>query len=88
MAKKIFALIMAAVLICCAFTGCSPQSSENKASDTVLATKKVTDNSNFKLSYTQSDSLDPFKAKRKITKCLLHLCLNRFLTLMKAMNRF
>ena len=53
MAKKIFALIMAAVLICCAFTGCSPQSSENKASDTVLATKKVTDNSNFKLSYTQ-----------------------------------
>lgn len=39
--EKIFALIMATVLICCAFTGCSPQSSENKASDTVLATKKL-----------------------------------------------
>lgn len=73
MAKKIFALIMAAVLICCAFTGCSPQSSENKASDTVLATKKVTDNSNFKLSYTQSDSLNPFKAKTQNNQVLASL---------------
>lgn len=78
---------MAAFDLMC-FTGCSPQSSENKASDTVLATKKVTDNSNFKLSYTQSDSLDPFKAKTQNNQVLASLVFESLLTLMKAMNRF
>lgn len=35
------------------------------AKENITTTKKVTDDSNFKLSYTQADSLDPFKSKRK-----------------------
>ena len=63
MAKKIFALIMAAALACTAFAGCTAQKDTDTAKENITTTKKVTDDSNFKLSYTQADSLDPFKSK-------------------------
>ena len=63
MAKKIFAFIMAAALAFTALAGCTAQKDADTAKENITTTKKVTDDSNFKLSYTQADSLDPFKSK-------------------------
>ena len=73
MAKKIFAFIMAAVLACTALAGCTAKRSDNTAVENISTTKKVTDDSNFKLSYTQADSLDPFKAKTQNNQVLSSL---------------
>ena len=50
MAKKIFAFIMAAVLACTALAGCTAQKDADTAKENITTTKKVTDDSNFKLS--------------------------------------
>ena len=84
MAKKIFAFIMAAVLACTALAGCTAQKDADTAKKNITTTKKVTDDSNFKLSYTQADSLDPFKSKTQNNQVLHLLFLNRCLTLTKT----
>ena len=43
------------------------------AKENITTTKKVTDDSNFKLSYTQADSLDPFKSKTQNNQVLSSL---------------
>ena len=73
MAKKIFAFIMAAVLACTALAGCTAQKDADTAKENITTTKKVTDDSNFKLSYTQADSLDPFKSKTQNNQVLSSL---------------
>ena len=73
MAKKIFAFIMAAVLACTALAGCTAQKDADTAKKNITTTKKVTDDSNFKLSYTQADSLDPFKSKTQNNQVLSSL---------------
>ena len=73
MAKKIFAFIMAAVLAFTAFAGCTAQKDADTAKENITTTKKVTDDSNFKLSYTQADSLDPFKSKTQNNQVLSSL---------------
>ena len=76
MAKKIFAFIMAAVLAFTAFAGCTAQKDADTAKENITTTKKVTDDSNFKLSYTQADSLDPFKSKTQ-NNCIVCTCRRR-----------
>ena len=73
MAKRIFALIMTAVLACTALVGCTAQKDADTAKENITTTKKVTDDSNFKLSYTQADSLDPFKSKTQNNQVLSSL---------------
>ena len=73
MAKKIFAFIMAVVLACTALAGCTAQKDADTAKENITTTKKVTDDSNFKLSYTQADSLDPFKSKTQNNQVLSSL---------------
>ncbi len=73
MAKKIFAFIMAAALAFTAFAGCTAQKDADTAKENITTTKKVTDDSNFKLSYTQADSLDPFKSKTQNNQVLSSL---------------
>lgn len=74
MAKKYIALFMTAVMLITCFTACSSEEAENKSEQTATTQKaKVTDNTTFKLSYTQSDSLDPFKAKTQNNQVLASL---------------
>lgn len=74
MAKKIISFMLAIILVATVFTGCASQNNEaQNSNDTVQTTKKVTDNTNFKLSYTQSDSIDPFKAKTQNNQILADL---------------
>ena len=64
MTKKILAVLLAAVLIGTIFTACSQSSNSN---DHQLVTQTTTelaeDTTSFKLSYSQSDSLDPFESE-------------------------
>lgn len=65
MAKKLTALLLAAAIIITVFTACSKQ--ENESAETTTAVQTQTnyipeDDSTFKLSYTQSDSLNPYDA--------------------------
>ena len=73
MAKRIFAFIMAAALAFTALAGCTAQKDTDTAKENITTTKKVTDDSNFKLSYTQADSLDPFKSKTQNNQVLSSL---------------
>lgn len=74
MAKKIISFVLAIVLVVTVFAGCSVKNSDNQSSNEIVqTTKKVTDNTNFKLSYTQSDSLDPFKAETQNNQVLSSL---------------
>lgn len=72
MAKKLIAFFMAAVLIILTLSGCTQASTEEKQT-TQPVTERLTDNTSFKLSYTQSDSLDPFKAKAQNNQVLATL---------------
>ena len=68
MAKKITAAIMALVLLVTSFSGCSLLESEEETIEetttetTTTETVIPNDDTTFKLSYTQSDSLNPFEA--------------------------
>lgn len=74
MQKRIIALLMAICLLVCCFTGCTQNSDIDDTQEvTEAVTQKKTDDSNFKLSYTQSDSLDPFKATTQNNQVLATL---------------
>lgn len=73
MAKKATALILALSLIITVFTACSSRNNEPVTTTAETETAKITDNSTFKLSYTQSDSLNPFKAKTQNNQVLASL---------------
>lgn len=65
MAKKYIALILAVLLLATVFTSCS-SSKKDEPTTAISSAKKNTsipnDDSTFKLSFTKSDSLDPFEA--------------------------
>lgn len=72
MAKRIFSLLLAAVLAAAMLGGCSSDNGGvTEAPSTTL--QKNTDDANFKLSYTQADSLDPFEAKTQNNQVLASL---------------
>lgn len=66
MTKKILSFLMAAVILAGVFTACSSDKKDISENYTLLtqATTEITkDTTSFKLSYSQSDSLDPFKSE-------------------------
>lgn len=73
MQRKYIALFLAVVLLISCFAGCSADNVQTQTTTAVSATVKETDNSTFKLSYTQSDSLDPFKAETQNNQVLASL---------------
>jgi len=72
MQKRYFALIMAVIILISCFAGCKGGGEETVVT-TESTTAKEKDSSSFKLSYTQSDSLDPFKAKTQNNQVLASL---------------
>ena len=64
MSKKYMAVIFAIVIIFCTLTACSSSKNNNEQHTLVIqtTTQLVTDTSGFKLSYSQSDSLNPFES--------------------------
>ena len=74
MAKKFLAVLLAVLLTAGLFSACSQSTDDNGTETTSqTVTQFVTDDENFKLSYTQSDSLDPFKAKTQNNQVLASL---------------
>lgn len=74
MAKKFLAVLLAVLLTAGLFSACSQSTDDNGTETTAqTVTQFVTDDENFKLSYTQSDSLDPFKAKTQNNQVLASL---------------
>lgn len=66
MAKRITALLLCAAIIVAVFSACSapdPEPEDPTEAITSPVDTIPTDDTTFKLSYTQSDSLDPYKAK-------------------------
>ena len=65
MTKKVLSMILSALLLAAIFGGC--QKSETNESGPVLITEQAhkvsTDTTSFKLSYSQSDSLNPYKSQ-------------------------
>ena len=67
MAKRITAMILAAVILALCLTACSEsESGETQTNPAIIEQETVIreDNSTFKLSYTQADSLDPLQHGR------------------------
>lgn len=73
MKKRYIALFMAIAIIISCFAGCAANKNDAQVTTAVASTAKETDNSTFKLSYTQSDSLDPFKAETQNNQVLATL---------------
>ncbi len=73
MKKRYIALFLTAILILTLFSGCTSSDNQNNSTTTTGIAVKEADNSTFKLSYTQSDSLDPFKAKTQNNQVLASL---------------
>ncbi|MCH5320591.1 MAG: ABC transporter substrate-binding protein [Eubacterium sp.] len=73
MRKRYIALFLAIAVVISCFAGCSANNSDTDVTTTISTTAKEKDNSTFKLSYTQSDSLDPFKAKTQNNQVLASL---------------
>ena len=74
MKKRIIALFLTVSVIIMCFAGCTSDNTENEnITPTEITTVKITDDTNFKLSYTQSDSLDPFKATTQNNQVLASL---------------
>ncbi|MGN1203027.1 MAG: ABC transporter substrate-binding protein [Eubacterium sp.] len=73
MHKKYVALFLAIAMLISCFTGCSADNIESEITTAVSTTAKGKDNTTFKLSYTQSDSLDPFKAATQNNQVLATL---------------
>lgn len=75
MAKRYIAFFLAAVMLIACLTGCTSAENNSEAPTEITETSapKVTDNTTFKLSYTQGDSLDPFKAKTQNNQILSSL---------------
>lgn len=63
MTKKAVAILCVIAIITALFTGCKSNVPEQKHELVLQTTAKVTeDTDNFKISYSQSDSLNPFEA--------------------------
>lgn len=60
MTKKAIALLLSVVLLVCTFCACSKTGQQAPELVTQKVTKVLADADNFKLSYSQSDSLNPF----------------------------
>ncbi len=73
MRKSYIALFLAICLLISCLAGCSTNNANNDSATQISVTAKEKDNSTFKLSYTQSDSLDPFKAKTQNNQVLASL---------------
>lgn len=73
MRKRNIALILAIIFAVSAFASCTAPQEEAPTTVTVAETTKQTDDRSFKLSYTQADSLDPFKAKTQNNQVLASL---------------
>lgn len=73
MAKKYIAFFMALLMLAISLCGCTPSVNPSETTTAAAVTKKPTDDTSFKLSYTQSDSLDPFKAKTQNNQVLASL---------------
>lgn len=77
MKRKIFTIILALTIITLIFTACSAETAvpeETTAQPVNNDSTAVTeDNTTFKLSYTQSDSLDPFKSTTQNNQILSQL---------------
>ena len=73
MQKRIVALIIAVALLVTCISGCSSNNENNEPNAAVTTTAKKTDDRTFKLSYTQADSLDPFKAATQNNQILADL---------------
>lgn len=74
MKKRIIAFSLCICFIVSCLVGCtSNHNGGNVQGITEAATKKRTDDTNFKLSYTQADSLDPFKAQTQNNQVLASL---------------
>lgn len=73
MQKRIIAIILVICAVISCLSGCSSDNSDTPQTVTETTSVKQTDNSNFKLSYTQADSLDPFKAETQNNQVLTGL---------------
>ncbi len=73
MQKKYIALFLVLAVIISCFTACSANSTDAEITTAVSTTAKQKDNTTFKLSYTQADSLDPFKAQTQNNQVLASL---------------
>ena len=73
MQKRIVALIIAVALLVTCISGCSSNNENNEPNAALTTTAKKTDDRTFKLSYTQADSLDPFKAATQNNQILADL---------------
>lgn len=73
MRKKYIALFSAIAILISCLAGCNANNNTDNTATTVSTTAKERDNSTFKLSYTQSDSLDPFKAETQNNQVLASL---------------
>lgn len=82
MTKKILAVLLATALIGTIFSACSQSSNSN---DHQLVTQTTTelaeDTTSFKLSYSQSDSLDPFESETLNNQILSDLVFDSLFTL-------
>ncbi len=74
MKKRIIALLSAVLILTSCFAGCTSGKNDDATENTApVQTTKQRDDSSFKLSYTQADSLDPFKAKTQNNQVLASL---------------
>lgn len=70
MVKKYLAVLFAVCITASALSACTQTEINIFPETTGSTTQFITDDENFKLSYTQSDSLDPFKAKTQNNQVL------------------
>lgn len=73
MNKKITAVLLAVVTVISCLCGCSQPQQEEPVTTKQTTMPKQTDDTSFKLSYTQGDSLDPFKATSENNQILADL---------------
>lgn len=73
MQKKYIALFLAVTAMISCLTGCGSGDTQTETTTAAPATVKEIDNTTFKLSYTQSDSLDPFEAETQNNQVLASL---------------
>lgn len=63
MTKKILSIFLSAVIVACVFVGCSKQDEAVTSQPvTQQTTQVIADTTGFKISYTQSDSLNPYES--------------------------
>ncbi|MBE6719332.1 MAG: ABC transporter substrate-binding protein [Ruminococcaceae bacterium] len=65
MTKRYLSVLLAVIAVALSLVSCTPRGSDTAAHSLVTepSTKLVTDTTGFKLSYSQSDSLNPFETK-------------------------